>query len=115
LAKLEEYFLEESAALADEAEDQWRVPEPVAQAEPKPAAFSDSSWPDFEAPDNDFEPDNIERSEVELRVSQVIGEEGVRSSLRARLVREEISYVHPELTAWRKLASAIRNFWQRFS
>ena len=123
----EELVLEEPAMLADEPaeEPQRPAPEPVAaptiEIEPE-AAFSDSAWPEFEITEQAFEPlDNafegeaLALTEAPARNMPVMGEEGVRSTLRARLVREETTLVHPEPTAWRKLAIALRRFWQRFS
>ena len=123
----EELVLEEPAELADEPaeEPQRPAPEPVAaptiEIEPE-AAFSDSDWPEFviteqpfETLDNAFEGEASALTEAPARNMPVMGEEGVRSTLRARLVREETTLVHPEPTAWRKLAIALRRFWQRFS
>ena len=123
----EELVLEEPAMLADEPaeEPQRPAPEPVAaptiEIEPE-AAFSDSDWPEFviteqpfETLDNAFEGESSALTEAPARNMPVMGEEGVRSTLRARLVREETTLVHPEPTAWRKLAIALRRFWQRFS
>ena len=120
----EELVIEQTTAPPDESAEELAA---EAVAEPDPAiepetAFSDSARPEFEMTeqafesiDNPFESEASARFETLPRGMPVIGEEGVRSTLRARLVREEVHFAHPEPTAWSKFANAVRRFWHRFS
>jgi len=89
-------------------------------AEPDWLAFEQTEVADepdaFDLPLHaEFDGEAFVRPDAPLRVMPIIGEEGTRSSLRARLVREELSLAHPEPSIWRKLANGFRRLWQRVS
>ena len=76
------------------------------------ATYSDENFDLLDlGPQHEFDDEPFVPVDAPVRASQIIGSEGTRSNLRARLVREDLPMTQPEPTMLSQMANALRRFW----